>query len=111
MSVAEAVRTTTKAWSSTISGLVLQRRCACGGSAGMSGTCAECSQKRLLGRPLQTKLQINEPGDPYEQEADRVAEQVMRMPHTEATRPSSDAESPTVQRRATSSGAGVMEAP
>jgi hypothetical protein len=29
---------------------------------------------------LQTKLAINEPGDQYEQEADRVAEQVMRMP-------------------------------
>src|SRR6266700_5646146 len=32
-----------------------------------------------LGRPaLQTKLTINEPGDAYEQEADRVANQVMR---------------------------------
>ncbi|NOR41701.1 MAG: DUF4157 domain-containing protein [Gammaproteobacteria bacterium] len=29
---------------------------------------------------IQTKLKINEPGDLYEQEADRVAEQVMRMP-------------------------------
>ncbi len=29
---------------------------------------------------LQAKLTINEPGDQYEQEADRVAEQVMRMP-------------------------------
>jgi hypothetical protein len=29
---------------------------------------------------LQTKLAINTPGDRYEQEADRVAEQVMRMP-------------------------------
>ena len=29
---------------------------------------------------LQTKLAINEPGDKYEQEADRVADQVMRMP-------------------------------
>ena len=28
---------------------------------------------------IQTKLKINEPGDIYEQEADRVAEQVMRM--------------------------------
>jgi hypothetical protein len=30
------------------------------------------------GRPLQRKLAINEPGDRYEQEADRLAEQVMR---------------------------------
>jgi hypothetical protein len=29
---------------------------------------------------LQTKLKISEPGDSYEQEADRIAEQVMRMP-------------------------------
>src|SRR5438128_6454724 len=29
---------------------------------------------------LQAKLVVNEPGDVYEQEADRVAEQVMRMP-------------------------------
>jgi hypothetical protein len=29
---------------------------------------------------LQTKLTVNEPGDEYEQEADRVAEHVMRMP-------------------------------
>jgi hypothetical protein len=29
---------------------------------------------------IQTKLTVNEPGDEHEQEADRVAEQVMRMP-------------------------------
>ena len=29
---------------------------------------------------IQTKLTVNEPGDIFEQEADRVAEQVMRMP-------------------------------
>ena len=29
---------------------------------------------------IRTKLAINQPGDEYEQEADRVAEQVMRMP-------------------------------
>src|SRR5262249_7918102 len=31
-------------------------------------------------RATQTKLAINEPRDEYEQEADRVSEQVMRMP-------------------------------
>jgi hypothetical protein len=35
------------------------------------------AQLRRLG--LQTKLRVNEPGDIYEQEADRVADQVMRM--------------------------------
>lgn len=28
---------------------------------------------------IQTKLKVSQPGDPYEQEADRVAEQVIRM--------------------------------
>jgi hypothetical protein len=32
---------------------------------------------------IQPKLVVNEPGDAYEQEADRVAEQVMRMPAPE----------------------------
>src|SRR6185436_3067316 len=32
---------------------------------------------------LQPKLTINTPGDVHEQEADRVAEQVMRMPEPE----------------------------
>jgi hypothetical protein len=31
-------------------------------------------------RGIQRKLTVNEPGDAYEQEADRVADQVMRMP-------------------------------
>jgi hypothetical protein len=38
---------------------------------------------RLLSRStpaIQAKLTVNQPGDRYEQEADRVAEQVMRMP-------------------------------
>jgi len=30
--------------------------------------------------PLQTKLTVNQPGDRYEQEADRIAHQIMRMP-------------------------------
>lgn len=70
---------------------VLQPKCACGGSAGIGGTCTECQQRKLLGKPLQTKLRINEPGDQYEVEADRVAERVMRMPesHSSAPRPES----------------------
>ncbi len=38
------------------------------------------------GKALQTKLAINEPGDSYEQEADRVSEQVMRMPEPRVQR-------------------------
>jgi Domain of unknown function (DUF4157) len=51
--------------------------CACGGG------CPRCQKSALL----QTKLKISEPGDRYEQEADRVADQVIRMPE------------PTVQRQ------------
>lgn len=34
----------------------------------------------VLMRSLASSLTVNEPGDPFEQEADRVADQVMRMP-------------------------------
>ena len=37
-----------------------------------------------VGGAVQTKLAINKPGDEYEQEADRVSEQVMRMPDPKA---------------------------
>ena len=56
---------------------VLQRKCACGNSAGSSGSCTECQSKQE--GILQTKLQIGKAGDEYEREADRVAEQVMSM--------------------------------
>jgi len=41
---------------------------------------------------IQTKLAINKPGDKYEQEADRVAEQVMRMPDRKLQRACSGGE-------------------
>ncbi len=56
---------------------------------------------RSLGSPrIQAKLRIGQPNDKYEQEADRVAEQVMRMPDLRSpvaaiTRP---VRSPVVQR-------------
>jgi hypothetical protein len=50
--------------------------CACGGG------CPRCEQERKP--PLQTKLNISTPGDHYEQEADRIAEQVMRMPEPQS---------------------------
>ena len=54
---------------------LLQRKCACGTHTVASGDCAECSKNKRLG--LQTKLKVNEPGDIYEQEADRIADQVI----------------------------------
>ena len=56
-------------------GSLLQRKCACGGSAGLSSQCNACQTKKLLG--LQTKLAVGEPADVYEREADRIADQVM----------------------------------
>jgi hypothetical protein len=59
-------------------GGILQRKCSCGGAAGASGECEECSKKKRLG--LQTKLKVNDPGDIYEQEANRIADQLMAAP-------------------------------
>jgi hypothetical protein len=39
---------------------------------------------------VQAKLRVNTPGDAYEQEADRVAEEVMRMPESQLYRPCAD---------------------
>ena len=55
---------------------LLQRKCACGGG------CPRC--KEDLG--IQTKLKIGNPNDKYEQEADRIADQVMRMPEPSVQR-------------------------
>src|SRR6266536_3495986 len=54
---------------------LLQRKCACGGSAGPSGECEEC--KRIRARGLQAKLRVNEPEDEFEREADRAADAVV----------------------------------
>lgn len=51
-----------------------KQECPCGGG------CPSC--KKELG--IQTKFKINEPGDRYEQEADRIADQVMRITDQQA---------------------------
>jgi hypothetical protein len=88
---------------STTSGL-LQRRCACGGSAGVTGECAGCRKKRLA---LQTKLAVNEPGDIYEREADRVAEEVLARP----AHPTMTTAPPRIQRLSGNASAQVDAAP
>jgi hypothetical protein len=72
-------------------GRLLQRKCACGGSAvsSLSGECEECKKSRL-----QKKLSIGASNDPLEQEADRVANQVLAAPAHSAV---SDA-TPSIQR-------------
>lgn len=49
----------------------IQPKCACG------GTCPRCRQ---------SNLKMSQPGDTYEQEADRVADQVMRAPQSSVQR-------------------------
>ena len=74
---------------------LLQRQCACGGG------CPRCQD--VLG--IQTKLKISEPGDKYEQEADHIADEVMRMPEPSVQRQvePEEEEEETVQRKAIAS--------
>lgn len=74
-----AVATQPKASSDQIAhrNAVLQRRCGCGTHTFNGGECAECSRKQT---GLQRKLMIGASDDPFELEADRVAEQVLAMP-------------------------------
>ncbi len=88
-----------------VQGGLLQRKCACGGAAGMSGECEECSKKKRFG--LQTKLKVNEPGDIYEQEADRIADQVMATPAHHAV----SGAAPRIQRFSEQSSGQVDAAP
>lgn len=66
---------------STHAGLLLQRKCACGSpTSSLTGECAECKSKKRS----QTKLSIGASNDPLEQEADRVADQVLAKPENPA---------------------------
>lgn len=47
---------------------------------------------RYIQRVIQAKLKVGQPGDVYEQEADRVAEQVMRMPELQVQRRADEGE-------------------
>src|SRR5919199_2087942 len=77
--------TKTKSESSTsfpLSRGILQRKCACGKQSAGGGECAECGKKNQF---LQRRaIHVSEPGDRYEQEADRIADLVMRMPEPTA---------------------------
>jgi len=84
---------------------VLQRKCACGNHTVAGGECAECSKKKRLG--LQTRLKVNEPGDIYEHEADRIADQVMVAPAHHAV----SGASPRIQRFSGQSNDSMNAAP
>lgn len=76
----------TPAWGGSLAGQVRgghQR------STGFRSTVGNQAVLRMMSGPrqvMQTKLTVNEPGDRYEQEADRVADHVMRMPEPTASR-------------------------
>ena len=53
---------------------------------------------RAVGRMVQAKLNISEPGDEHEQEADRVADEVMRMTNPARETPPVNPAVPHVQR-------------
>jgi hypothetical protein len=86
---------------STAGGRPLQRKCACGGSAGLSGSCEECGRKRMLG--LQRKVEVGAADDAYEREADRVADAVVAGAVTPAPR--------AIRRIAAQPAAGAEQAP
>ncbi len=107
---------------SLMQGSVLQRKCACGNHTNGDGGCKECRKKQLsLQRKtttsFQPKLVVNQPYDKYEQEADRVADQIMRMPEQGVQRQCDLEESvngqlhtkPMLQRR--TEGNSISEAP
>lgn len=86
----QASKPTSTQMTPDVSGLRLQRACACG------STCAKCAAKGNEQRILQPKLTIGSPNDRYEQEADRVADQVMRMPDPTLTKDPQRQRSPLI---------------
>lgn len=85
---------------STASAFVLQRKCACGGSAAaLGGDCEACRGKRA---GVQTMLRVGPPDDTYEREADRAADAVTRDAPPLGARPSPL----RVQRLPSAGGAG-----
>jgi hypothetical protein len=80
---------------------LLQRQCKCGSSEpNVSGTCDECAAQRL-----QPKLAIGPANDRHEQEADRIADAVVRAPA--AQRNVAGSISSVVQREPVSAGAAA----
>ena len=80
-----------KAQKSAPSSHPLQRQSAGPSSAGhplldLQRSIGNQAVQRLIRSYVQTKLQVSAPGDPFEQEADRVADTVMQMTEPEATR-------------------------
>ena len=91
--------------SANSSPLFLQRKCACHGATSSSAQCERCGKEKRSG--LQAKLRVSEPGDAYEQEADRVADQVLAAPSHHAV----NSTPPRIQRYSGSSTPEINSAP
>jgi hypothetical protein len=74
--------------------MIVQRKCACGGE------CQKCHQEKLgKFHFVQPKLAVNPGGDVFEQEADRIAEEVVARPQQRSsTKPTASALVHTIQR-------------
>lgn len=86
---------------------VLRRKCACGGTPGPSGECAECRKKRLTG--MQRKLRVGGADDRWEREADQAADRVTGTSGRGAAPLPRPTFTPLVQRRG--EGEGTDAAP
>jgi hypothetical protein len=67
--------------------------------------------RKLSHAAVQTKLTVNQAGDPHEQEADRVADQVMRMPEPSMSRKCAQCEEDEKKLQRKEAGAGPVVAP
>jgi hypothetical protein len=86
----------------------LKHKCACRNSAGMSETYTECQEKGETSQleRIQPKLTVSQPNDKYEREADRIADQVMRMPEPSIKgqiQPADEEKEGTIQTKAIAS--------
>ncbi len=102
--LAQSTRQNKIAPTSSTSSLLVQRKCACGGASKLGGQCSECEKKKLVGDNapvIQPKLKIGQPNDKYEQEADRVADEVMQMPEPKVQRQVKSGEEKDVIQRKT----------
>lgn len=88
----------------THSGLLLRRKCACGSAkSSLSGECEGCRSKNRL----QARLRIGASNDPLEQEADRVADQVLAA----SASPAISGAAPRIQRDTAAATAAADTAP
>lgn len=92
--------------------IALKRGCPCGRLSGLTGSCPDCIKKKLLGKPPQTEIRINSSGDVYEQEADRIADQVVRLPDSSCKDdPSVSPAASLVAQRVSDGSSDGLEAP